>query len=303
MSSSFATTPKTDLYERITARIVDDLSNGTRPWLKPWTATAPEPLARPTRCNGEPYQGINVLLLWSEAAARGYASPSWMTYRQALELGGQVRRGEAGTGIVYASAYEKTKTTEAGVEEERSIPFLKAYTVFNADQVDGLPERFNKTATALPQPLAINKTAEHFFLNTGAVIRHGGDRAYYAPGPDVIQLPQPGAFQTADGYLSTKAHELVHWTGHRGRLNRQFGQRFGDHAYAFEELVAEIGAAFICADLGVCATVREDHAAYIANWLTVLKDDKRAVFTAAAHAQRAAVFLHTLQQAAEPLAA
>ena len=303
MTSNRAPSLKTDLYERITARIVDDLSNGTRPWLKPLTATAPGPQARPRSCNGEPHQGINTLLLWSDAAARGFASPSWMTYRQALELGGQVRRGEAGTGIVYASAYEKTEKTEAGVEEERSIPFLKAYTVFNADQVDGLPERFKNAPTALPQPLAIDKAAEAFFLNTGAVIRHGGDRAYYAPGPDAIQLPQPGAFQTADGYLSTKAHEVVHWTGHQGRLNRQFGQRFGDHAYAFEELVAEIGAAFLCADLGVTAKAREDHAAYIANWLTVLKNDKRAIFTAAAQAQRAAVFLDPFQQAAEPLAA
>ena len=303
MTSSSTPTPKADLYERITTRILNDLSNGTRPWLKPWNSTAPGPLARPTRCNGEPYQGINVLLLWSEAAARGFASPTWMTYRQALELGGQVRRGEAGTGIVYASAYEKTETTEAGGEEERSIPFLKAYIVFNVDQVDGLPARFKNSPTALLQPLAIGKAAEAFFLNTGAVIRHGGDRAYYAPGPDAIQLPLPGAFQTADGYLSTKAHELVHWTGHQCRLNRQFGQRFGDHAYAFEELVAEIGAAFICADLGVTAKVREDHAAYIANWLTVLKNDKRAIFTAAAQAQRAAVFLDTFQQAAEPLAA
>ena len=135
------------------------------------------------------------------------------------------------------------------------------------------------------------------------MFRHGGDRAYYAPGADAIQLPRPEAFRNADAYLSTKAHELMHWTGHQGRLHRQFGLRFGDQAYAFEELVAEIGAAFLCADLGVTADVREDHAAYIANWLQVLTDDKRAVFTAAAQAQRAVDFLDGLQQVAEPLAA
>ena len=303
MKSSTSATPKTDLYERVTACILASLSNGARPWLKPWTTATAGPLARPIRHNGERFRGVNVVLLWSEAAARGFVSPAWMTYRQAQELGGQVRRAEAGTGIVYAGTYQKAETTEAGEEDERSIPFLKTYSVFNVDQIDGLPDRFKIKPTAQPQPLAVNEAAEDYFRNTGAVIRHGGDRAYYAPGPDAIQLPQPGAFHTADGYLSTQAHELVHWTGHQGRLNRLFGQRFGDQAYAFEELVAEIGAAFICADLGVTTQIREDHAAYVGHWLQVMKADKRAVFTAAAQAQRAVDLLDSMQHVAEPLAA
>lgn len=147
MKDSATLTSKTDLYERVTARILDDLSIGTRPWVKPWTAThAAGPVSRPRRHTGEAYRGVNVPLLWSEAAGRGFSSPTWMTYRQALDLGGQVRRSETGTGIVYASVYKKTDTTESGDEEERSIPFLKTYTVFNADQIDGLPDTFKAKA-------------------------------------------------------------------------------------------------------------------------------------------------------------
>lgn len=284
------------LYATVTAKIIADLEAGTRPWLKPWSAgQAAGRITRPLRHNGEPYHGINVLLLWGEAVAKGYAASTWMTYRQAEAFGAQVRKGERGTQVVYADRFSTTETDDRGAEVERSIPFLKAYTVFNLDQIDGLPARFAPAPVPAVQPLQLIEQAEAFFAATGATFRHGGNRAFYATAQDIIQLPPADAFRDAESYAATKAHELVHWTGHKTRLDRQFGQRFGDAGYAREELVAEIGAAFLCADLGVTPEPRDDHAAYLAHWLAVLKADSRAIFTAAAQAQRAADWLHGRQ--------
>jgi antirestriction protein ArdC len=286
-----------DLYARVTAKIVADLERGVRPWAKPWsTAQAGVHISRPLRANGQPYRGVNVLLLWAEADARGYRASIWMTYKQAAALGGQVRRGEHGTLVVYADRFTKTETTEDGSETERAIAFLKGYTVFNVEQIDGLPAVYRQNVAppspALPEVLP---AAEAFFAATGATVRHGGDRAFYAPAPDAIQMPPRAAFRDAESYAATLAHELTHWTGHESRLARSFGARFGNEAYAVEELVAELGAAFLCADLGLTLDPREDHAAYLASWLQVLKADSRAIFTAASQAQRAADFLHSLQ--------
>jgi antirestriction protein ArdC len=191
----------------------------------------------------------------------------------------------------------KTETTDSGEEIERDIPFMKGYTVFNAEQVDGLPPQFY---AAPPPPLPAFEridTAERFTKATGADIRHGGGRAYYAVDADRVQLPPFETFRDAESYYATLLHELTHWTRHETRLAREFGRkRWGDAGYAAEELVAELGAAFLCADLGVTPEPRDDHAAYIASWLDVLKSDKRAIFTAAACASRAADFLHGLQQ-------
>lgn len=296
MSKTQSPTPKADLYTRVTDRILAELDAGVRPWVKPWTTTRTAgQISRPRRANGTPYRGINVLLLWSEAVDHGYNSSTWMTYKQAQALGAQVRKGEAGALVVYADRFTKTETTDKGEEVEREIPFLKGYTVFNVDQIDGLPEAYRPAPSPALPPVMLLDQAEAFFKATGADIRHGGDRAYYAPGFDRIQLPNPEAFRSAEVYAATKAHELVHWTGHPARLARAFGQRFGDEAYAFEELVAELGAAFVCADLGITPEVRDDHAAYLAHWLKVLKADKRAIFSAATHAQRAADHLAGLQ--------
>ena len=286
--------PREDVYARVTARIVADLEHGVRPWLKPWNAGHTEArITRPLRANGQPYRGVNVLLLWSEAMAKGYATPTWMTYRQAAELGGQVRKGEHGTLAVYANRLTRIETDDDGEEHERAIPFMKAYTVFNVSQIDGLPERYCALPPAPAEPLPRLEAAERFFAATGARIRHGGNRAFYAPGPDIIQMPPFEAFRDAESHAATLAHELTHWVGHPSRLDRHFpnGHRFGSDGYAFEELVAEIGAAFVCAELGLTPEVREDHAAYLAHWLEVLKSDKRAIFSAASHAQRAADFL------------
>jgi antirestriction protein ArdC len=293
------TTTRTDLYARVTARIVADLARGVRPWLQPWQAgPAAGRVSRPLRHNGTPYQGINIVILWGEATAKGYTSPIWMTFTQAATLGAHVRKGEHGTLVVYADTFTTTETTDAGEAVERRIPFLKTYTVFNAAQIAGLPAQHVAQPASPGDSLPLIERAEQFFAATGAVVRHGGDRAYYAPGPDVIHLPPPEAFRDAASYAATKGHECLHWTQHPTRLNRDFGgTRFGDAGYAREELTAELGAAFLCADLGMTPEPREDHAAYLASWLRVLRADTRAIFTAAAHAQRAVEYLHSLQGA------
>ncbi len=283
-----------NVYDRVTTSIVAALEQGVRPWLKPWTQVGGAAASGlPLRANGTPYRGINVLLLWGAAADAGYAATTWMTYKQATERGGQVRKGERGSMVVFANSFTKTQTDENGQDEEREIPFLKAYTVFNVEQIDGL-EPGPAAPSPLEQPQLIEQ-AETFMAATGAVIRHGGNRAFYAPGTDHIQLPPVQAFRDIESYTATKAHELIHWTGHESRTARQFGSRFGDHAYAVEELVAELGAAFLCAELGVASEIQEDHASYLAHWLTVLKADSRAIFTASSQAQKATDYLHGLQ--------
>ena len=296
---------KADIYSRITNRIIAELESGCRPWLKPWNAEhAAGRITRPLRSNGIPYRGINVINLWLTATARGYACPIWLTYKQAQELGGHVRKGEHGELVVYANRITRTETTEKGEEIDREIPFLKGYTVFNAEQIEGLPPHFTAPAAPTLDPLQRVAQAEAFFANTGAEIRHGGDRAFYAIGADYVQLPPFETFRDAESYYATLGHECCHWTKHEKRLNREFGRkRWGDEGYAAEELVAELGSAFLCADLGLTPEPRPDHAAYVESWLRVLKNDKRAIFTAASHAERAAAFLHGLQpqaQAAEP---
>lgn len=292
-----------DIYTRVTARILAELEKGVRPWIKPWSAEhAAGRITRPLRHNGIPYRGVNVLLLWGEAIEKGYAAPLWMTYKQAQELGAQVRKGEHGSLVVFADRFTKTETNDQGEAVEHAIPFMKGYTVFNVEQIDGLPEHFySKPANPLPLSERITH-ADAFVTATGAEIHHGGNMAFYAPSRDVIQLPPFEAFKDKESYYSTTLHELTHWTRHEKRLARDFGQsRFGDPNYAREELVAELGSAFLCADLGITPDIRDDHAAYLGHWLKILQDDKRAIFSAAAHAQRAADFLQQLQppQAAE----
>jgi antirestriction protein ArdC len=297
MPTASKPSPRTDIYTRVTDSIVTALEAGTRPWSRPWNSGgSPVETPLPLRHNGIPYRGVNVLLLWMQAVARGYAAPVWMTYKQAQSLGAQVRKGETGSFIVYANRLTTTETNDQGEDVEREIAFMKGYTVFNAEQIDGLPEQY-RPAPTVPSPMLERiAEAERFFTATGANVRHGGSRAYYVPSADFIQLPPPESFRDAESYAATKAHELVHWTGNEARLARTFGERFGDEAYAVEELVAELGAAFLCATLGIAAEPRADHTAYLAHWLSVLKADKRAIFTAAAQAQRAADFLHAMQQ-------
>lgn len=286
-----------DVYTRVTERVIADLEKGIRTWMKPWSVehTAGR-ISRPLRHNGTPYKGMNVLLLWGEAMEKGYAAPIWMTFKQALELEAHVRKGEHGSLVVYANSITKTETNDKGEDTEREIPFMKGYTVFNVEQIEGLPAHYYaKPENPLPLSERI-ENADRFMVNTSAIIHHGGNSAFYAPSRDAIQLPPFEAFRDKESYYATALHELTHWTKHERRLDRNFSaKRFGDEGYAREELVAELGAAFLCADLGITPEIREDHAAYLGHWLNVLREDKRAIFSAAAHAQRAADFLNGLQ--------
>jgi antirestriction protein ArdC len=293
-----ALSTRPDVYTRITSDIVTQLEAGVRPWHQPWNAKhAAGGITRPLRNNGQPYQGVNILVLWLTAFQKGYACPIWLTFNQAKEVGGFVKKGEHGATVVYANSFEKTGTdSETGEETTERIPFLKAYTVFNAEQVEGLPGHYYALAQTQKNLAERMEHAEAFFAATRADTRHGGNRAFYSPSQDYIQMPPFESFENRETYYSTRAHESIHWTKHENRLNRSFdSKRFGDDGYAMEELVAELGAAFVCADLGLTPEVMPEHAAYLNAWLKVLKADKRAIFTAASHASRAAEFLHKLQ--------
>jgi antirestriction protein ArdC len=288
---------KQDVYTRITDKIISDLEQGVRTWMKPWNAgnTAGR-IMRPLRSNGIPYSGINILMLWAESVTKGFATPIWMTYRQATELNAHVRKGEKGSLVVYANAITRTEEGAQGEETEREIHFMKGYTVFNVEQIEGLPEIYYAKPEVKTAPVERISHAEAFFAGTKAEIRYRGDRAYYAAEGDYIQMPVIEAFRDAESFYATLAHESAHWTKHPSRLDREFGRKqWGDEGYAREELVAELASAFLCADLGIAPEVREDHASYIATWLTVLKNDKRAIFSAASHAQKAVDYLHGLQ--------
>ncbi|MHB8268615.1 ArdC family protein [Bradyrhizobium sp.] len=292
---------KKDIYSKITNQIVAELEKGVRPWLKPWNAEHAEGrITRPLRANGIPYRGINVVMLWSAAMEKGHKAPQWMTFKQALELNAHVRKGEQGSQVVYASKITRTETdTGTGEETERDIPFMKGYTVFNVEQIEGLPAQFYPKPAPRSEELLRIERAEAFFAATKAVVRHSGTQAYYSISSDHVEMPPFEIFRDAESYYATRAHETIHWTRHEKRLSREFGRkRFGDEGYAMEELVAELGSAFLCADLELTPELRDDHASYLASWITVLKNDPRAIFTAASHAQRAADFLTSLQPSA-----
>ena len=273
-----------DIYTEVTNRIITALEAGTPPWICPWTdhTALPSNLA-----TGKPYRGINVLMLSIEAMSRSYPDSRWMTLRQANELGAKVKKGEHGTSIVFFKMKEVSDVVDTSDEPKRVIPMLRTYTVFNASQVEFLPERFElRPSPVVWQPLG---EAEQLLYETGAVIRHGGNKAFYSPSEDIIQLPPETWFPTPDDYYAVALHETVHWTGHPRRLARVLGRRHGIEAYAYEELVAEMGAAFLCAHVGIPG--RLEHASYIDSWLDSLRRDKRLIFTAAGAAQKAADFV------------
>lgn len=296
-------TQRMDIYSRITDRIVEDLARGVKPWMKPWhDRNLQGRITRPLRHNGQPYSGVNVLLLWSEGMARGFSSPMWMTFKQSLELGAAVRKGETGSTVVFASRFTKTEADGSGGEVDREVPFLKAYAVFNVEQIDGLPEHYHQRPGPVADPLQRIECADRFFRNTGAVIRHGGTQAYYSPVTDHIQLPPFESFRDAESYVATVSHEICHWTANPDRVGRDLSRYAKDKTErAREELIAELGSCFLCADLGIAPELepRPDHASYLASWLTVLSEDRRAIFQAAAHAQRAIAYLHSLQSMQE----
>ena len=290
------TIAKRDIHQTITDRIIQQLEAGTAPWMKPWTSSGPA--VRPLRSTGQPYNGVNVLTLWLDAEEKGFSSPYWFGFQTALKMGAHVRKGEKGSMIVYANKTIKTEENpDTGEEKTRAIPFLKQSYVFNAAQIDGLPEHFYQAAVPVEKTAtqARESRLDAFFAGTGADIRHGGSRAFYRVDADFVQMPAFDDFHTGQSYYATLAHEMTHWTRHPSRLDRDMGRKaWGDAGYAMEELVAEMGAAFLCADLGITAETREDHAAYIASWLEVLKGDKKAIFTAASKASAAAEYLQAV---------
>lgn len=284
---------RANLYDEITDKIIAELEAGRVPWVRPWgTEAAKAPLAMPKNASTDRfYSGINILLLWGSTIEHGYSGQSWLTFRQALALGGHVRKGKRGTTVVYADRFvprdEKRRAAETG-DEVQAIPFLKRFTVFNTDQCDGLPDEI-ATAAPPPPPGLIEPTVEALIKATGITFRIGGDRAFYAPVEDVVQVPPPQAYFEPINWHRTALHELGHATGHRSRLNRDLSGSYGTKKYAFEELVAELSAAFGCASLGIVPTVR--HADYIGSWLEVLRDDNRAIVRAASQASKAADYL------------
>lgn len=283
-------------YEKVTDAILDELRQGTVPWVKPWKTRAASAMPYNAVSKRE-YSGVNIMLLWATAAERGYEVPGWLTYKQATQLGGHVRKGEKGTMIVFMKKVRKTETDEAtGEEKDKSYSMLRGYVVFNVAQCDGLPEKVSPSPVELTEHER-NENAETFLSNVDANVHHGGDRAFYSPSTDHIQLPEPGAFETIESYYATSLHEHGHWTGAKGRLDRAFGQRFGDEGYAAEELVAELTAAFLCAHLGLRAELR--HAGYIESWIKLLGDHKQAIFTAASQASKAADYLRGIGEPAD----
>ncbi len=284
---------RASIYDDITGKIIVELQAGRAPWVQPWgSAAAKAPLAMPRNAaTGRHYSGINVLILWGAVIQHGFPGQSWLTFRQALSLGGNVRKGEHGTTVVYADRFtpedEKRRARETG-EDAAAIPFLKRFTVFNAAQCDGLPEDITAVAPP-PPPGLIEPRVETLIQATGIDFRIGGGRAFYVPAHDYVQVPPPQAYFEPINWHRTALHELGHATGHTSRLGRDLTGGFGTRKYAFEELVAEINAAFCCASLGIAPTVR--HADYIGSWLEVLREDNRAIVRAASQASKAADWL------------
>jgi antirestriction protein ArdC len=284
---------RASFYDDITSKIIAELEAGRFPWVQPWgTPSAMAQLAMPKNAStGRTYSGINILILWGETIEKAFVGQSWLTFRQALALGGHVRKGERGTSVVYADRFipddAKRRAAQSG-GEARAIPFLKRFTVFNTDQIDDLPDEI-ATAAPPPPPGTIEPRVEALIKAAGIDFRIGGNRAFYTPSADYVQVPPPAAFFEPINWHRTALHELGHASGHSSRLNRDISGSFGSRKYAFEELVAELNAAFCCASLGITPTVR--HADYLASWLEVLREDNRAIVRAASLASKAADYL------------
>lgn len=279
---------KRDIYQEVTDRIIAELEKGLAPWIRPWKTLRGESTGIPKNfSSGHAYRGINIPLLWAATARAGYQSDQWLTFNQAKALGGSVRKGEKAELVIFWKIARRTEIDDDGLEVKKGFPLLKHYNVFNVEQCDGLP-------IATPEPVAPDwnpiQHAEEVIAATGADIRHGGDRAFFSVGGNYIRLPQKAAFPEAPHYYATALHELSHWTGHKSRLDRDFSGGFGSQSYAREELIAEMGAAFLGAEIGL-PIEKLQHPEYIGNWLQVLKNDKRAVIVAAGKAQRAADFI------------
>lgn len=293
---------RVSLYDEVTQTIIAQLEEGVFPWVRPWSKARASPGLPRNAVSGRPYSGINVLVLWGAVIEGGYPSQDWLTFRQAQAAGGCVRKGERGRMVFYADRFtpkEEREKVESG-EDARAIPFLKRFTVFNAEQCDGLPEGLVSQPVPLPER-ELHRAAEDLIAATGADFRIGGAEAFYSPSGDFVMVPPQPAFHRQIDYYRTALHELGHWTGHCSRLDRDQTGRFGTAPYAREELVAELASAFLCAALGIEPTVR--HADYLGSWLAVLRAGNRAIFRAASQASKAAEFLLQCQASEQGQAA
>lgn len=280
-----------NIYSRITDRIIAELEAGTPPWVRPWS-TDPDPLPR-NALSQRHYRGINTLLLSMEYQERSYSSNQWLTFLQIKQLEGRIRKGERASSVVFfemrhLQTESDTDDNPQGNSRTQAIPFMKVFKVFNLDQVEGLPATVSQVS-AVRSDWSGDEAADLLIKQSGARILHRGSSAFYSPSVDQINLPDRSSFDDAGAYYSTSLHELCHWTGHSTRLDRKLGRRFGESAYAMEELIAELGAAYLCAHCRING--RLQHASYIDSWLAVLKSDKRAVIVAAAQAQKAADYV------------
>lgn len=283
---------RANLYSQITLRIITQLEEGRVPWVQPWT-NVPAAVGLPHNAvSGRTYSGINILTLWDAVVSRGFSSHAFLTFRQAMALGGSVRRGQHGMGVVYTHRFipgaERQRAEVEGREPSGGIPFLKWFTVFSVDQCEGLPERIVAPSPSIPEGLILPR-AQALIEATGADVRIGGPSAYYSPSRDYVAVPRPDAFHDPVNWHRTVFHELGHWAGGRGRLDRDQTGAFGSVTYGKEELIAEMSGAFVCAALGITPTVR--HADYIGAWLDIIKQDNRAILRAASAASKAADFL------------
>jgi antirestriction protein ArdC len=281
-----------DHYQEVTDRIIAALEAGTPPWRRPWDPDKAGGPAMP--CNaatGQRYRGINVLTLGMSGLAFSSADPRWATYKQAEDRGWQVRKGERGTTGYFFKRLELRDTSKPDGDEDavKRIPLLRSFTLFHASQIDGISDYVPPTIEEAPWRAP--EAAETILANSCAIVRIGGERAFYSPATDHIQMPPRSAFATATGFCGVLIHEMSHWSGAPTRLNRDLRTSFGSHDYAREELRAEIGQMMVCAELGIAGCDFSNNAAYLASWLEKLRSDRKEIFRAAADAQRIADYL------------
>ena len=287
---------RVDIHALITDQIVTAIEAGAGTFKMPWHREHGALHFPRNISTGKPYQGINILTLWVVGERRNYSAPIWGTFKQWLDAGYPVRKGEKSvTGVFYKDLTFSEENAETGETVDKKVGMARAFPLFNCAQVEGYTAPTAEAFT--PAAFETHARVDALIAASGADIVYGGDRAFYAPGPDRIAIPEKERFtgtetmSAAEAFEATRLHEMVHWSGAETRLDRGFGARFGDKSYAFEELIAELGAAYLCAQLGVTPIARPDHAQYLAGWLAVMKEDKKAIFTAAGQAQRAATYL------------
>ncbi|GAB7221336.1 zincin-like metallopeptidase domain-containing protein [Vibrio owensii] len=283
-----------DIHQEITNKVIEALEQGRKPWICPWNKTINDTAMPINFSTGNRYKGINIMLLWLESEIKGFDSPYWLTFKQAKDLGGNVKKGEKGTQIIKYKLWEKADKEDP--EKVEKIPMIKGFTVFNANQIEGI-DFPAPIIEETPEFIRIEE-ADRLIANTGAHIEHQGIKAFFTPAYDKIVMPKPERFKTEGDYYATLTHELTHWTGHQSRLGRKFGATKGNQDYAFEELVAELGSAFLLAEVGISGQL-QNHTNYIADWLTKLRDDKKFIFQAASKASQTFEYILDLNEQAK----